>query len=330
MSTRTFLIALLPFAAAVAGIVPPAAGPAATVASSSSDHAAAIGRWDIEVQDPNGTYPSWLEITRSEEGNLNARFVGRVGGARPVTELSIEDGRIRFALPAQFESRADLLRFEGALDRTAMKGETTNDAGDRVTWSAVRAPSLERRVPHGWGRPHALISPGSLTGWRARDGGSPCWQLHEGTLFTTQPCADLVTQRKFRDFKLELEFMITPGSDSGVHLRGRYEIQLKDDEGGMPEQDVAGHTGGVYGFLPPLRNAARKPGEWQTLEATLVGRTLTVVLNGETVIDAQEIPGITGDALDSDEGAAGPIILQGYLGPVAYRNIVITPAQYEL
>jgi hypothetical protein len=294
------------------------------------------GRWDIRVDDPSGAYPSWLEVRRID-ATLNpldrrqaiARFVGRAGNARRVTEIGVEGDHVHFEIPPQFESRTEPLKFDGTLQDETMSGETTNDQGERVTWSAVRAPEFERRQAPRWGRSTTLIAPNGLSGWKARGrGDAVCWKSEDGTLSTSEPCVDLVTVRTYRDFKLSLEFMVPPGSDSGVHLRGRYEIQLKDDVSG--DEDVYGLTGGVYGFLAPLKPAARKPGEWQTLEATLIGRTLTVVLNGKTVIDAQEIPGITGDALDSDESAAGPIMLQGYLGPVSYRNIVITPALYDL
>jgi hypothetical protein len=85
--------------------------------------------------------------------------------------------------------------------------------------------------------------------------------------------------------------------------------------------------GGVYGFIAPAAAAARPAGEWQTLDVELVGRTVTVVLNGKTIIAAQEIPGITGGALDSDEGAPGPIMLQGDHGPIEFRNLTITRAR---
>jgi hypothetical protein len=84
---------------------------------------------------------------------------------------------------------------------------------------------------------------------------------------------------------------------------------------------------GVYGFLTPNQMAANPAGEWQIFDITLVGRKVTVVANGKTVICDQIIPGITGGALDSKEGEPGPIFLQGDHGPVEYRNIVITPAK---
>src|SRR5690606_41333192 len=84
--------------------------------------------------------------------------------------------------------------------------------------------------------------------------------------------------------------------------------------------------GGLKGFLPPRGNVARLDGQWQSMDVTLVGRMLTYVLNGTTVICNQEIPGITGGALANAEATPGPLLLQGDHGPVEYRNIVITPA----
>jgi len=85
--------------------------------------------------------------------------------------------------------------------------------------------------------------------------------------------------------------------------------------------------GSVYGFLSPSEIANKKADEWQSYDITLIGRMVTVVLNGKTVICNQEIPGITGGALDSDEGAPGPLMLQGDHGVIEYRNIVLTPAR---
>jgi len=101
-------------------------------------------------------------------------------------------------------------------------------------------------------------------------------------------------------------------------------VQIEDSDALEPAQD---HLGAVYGFLPPSEAAARRPGDWQAYDITLVGRMVTVVLNGKTLIANQEIPGITGGALDSDEAAAGPLTIQGDHGPVEFRNIVLTPAR---
>jgi hypothetical protein len=160
-----------------------------------------------------------------------------------------------------------------------------------------------------------------LTGWVPRSAQhAGCWRVQDGVLTATPPCVDLVTQATFRDFRLHAELRFPPGSNSGVYLRGRYEVQIQDDAGKALDPL---RMGGVYGFIAPAADAARAAGEWQTLDVELVGRRVTVALNGTTVIEAQEIPGITGGALDSDEGAPGPIMLQGDHGAIEFRNLTI-------
>ena len=85
-------------------------------------------------------------------------------------------------------------------------------------------------------------------------------------------------------------------------------------------------AGAVYGFIAPSEDAGKSENEWQSLDITLVGRRITVVVNGKTVICDQKIYGITGGALDSDEAAPGPMLLQGDHGPVEFRNLILTPA----
>ncbi len=109
-----------------------------------------------------------------------------------------------------------------------------------------------------------------------------------------------------------------------MYLRGRYEVQIEDSKGMEPLKD---QFSAVYGFLSPVEMMAKNAGEWQSYDITLTGRLVTVVANGKTVICNQEIPGITGGALDSKEGEPGPIYIQGDHGPIDYRNIVITPAK---
>src|SRR6266545_3255915 len=153
----------------------------------------------------------------------------------------------------------------------------------------------------------------------------------DGAMLNSKGCVDIITEQKFRDFKLSLEFKLADPqvnggrpSNSGVYLRGRYEAQIEDTYGKEPERHG---MGGLYGFLTPKVNASKKAGEWQKYEITLIGRQLTVTLNDQTVIDKEEIPGITGGALDSAEEAPGPIMLQGDHGKVWFRNVVLTHAK---
>ena len=141
-----------------------------------------------------------------------------------------------------------------------------------------------------------------------------------GVLANAKGGANLQTDGSYGDFKLHVEFRFPAGGNSGVYLRGRYEVQIEDPSLGVVATEG---LGAIYGFIAPNEQAAKAAGEWNSYDITLVGRLLTVVLNGREVIARQNIPGPTGGALDSNEGAPGPIFLQGDHGPIEYRNITI-------
>ena len=128
----------------------------------------------------------------------------------------------------------------------------------------------------------------------------------------------------FGNFKLKAEFRYPKGSNSGIYLRGRYEVQITDNKG-MEPSDI--YFGGVYGFLEPNQMAAKNAGEWQSYEITLIGNRVTIIANGNSVITDQTIPGITGGAIDSEEDQPGPIMLQGDHGAVEFRSLEIIPIQ---
>ncbi len=161
-----------------------------------------------------------------------------------------------------------------------------------------------------------------LKGWHAL--GENQWKAVNGVLTSPKTGSNIVTDDVFNDFKLHVEFRIPKGSNSGVYLRGRYELQISDSKGLDPAR---GEMGAIYGFITPSEMMAKGAGEWQSYDVTLVGRMITVVANGTMVICNREIPGITGGALDSNEGAPGPLLIQGDHGAVEFRNIVLTPAK---
>jgi hypothetical protein len=296
-------------------------------ATSSSDSTAQsfLGRWDLTLKTPLRDYPSWLEITR-EDGQFKARMVSRWGHARPLPKVEISNDHITFVSPKEEEERKDDMVFEGKLSGNTLTGTTTGPDGTPWQWTGVRAPDLKRKNPPKWGKPISLFNGKDLSGWTPSDpNATPPWKVEDGTLISPGRGPELITNAKFDDFKLHIEFNCAKGSNSGVYLRGRYELQIEDDP--EPEGPTM-RTGGVYGYLAPSHEQPRKPGEWQSYDITLVGRVVTVLQNGQTIIDKQEIPGITGGALDSNEGLPGPIYLQGSeAGHVAFRNIVITPAK---
>jgi hypothetical protein len=290
-----------------------------------SDTAALIGRWDLTVRDGNLEYPSWLEVRRSGRATLVGSYVGQFGSARPISKVELTDGKFMFVVPPQWERRQSEVVCIGRTEGETIWGETTNDQGKKVTWEGVRAPKLKREKPPQWSEPIELFNGKDLSGWKQRQPDvKHGWLVKDGMLVNETPGNDLLTERTFDDFKLHIEFRYPAGSNSGVYLRGRYEFQIEDNFGDEPDNLK---IGGVYGFLTPSHNAAKKPDEWQSADIELVGRVVTVVLNGERIIDRQTIPGVTGGAIDSREGEPGPILLQGDHGPIEFRRVTIIPAK---
>jgi hypothetical protein len=286
---------------------------------------AILGRWDMTVQASDGAYPSWVEISLRKETELMGRFVGHFGSNRYIAQIEYKDGELVFRVPVQYEQNSRDLIFKGRLSGNRLEGTTEGADGKTLNWVGVRAAEPMRSAAPKWGKPIHLFNGKDLAGWKLRSNErGNCWSAANGTLTNNVPCVDIITEQQFTDFKLHLEFNIVEKSNSGVYLHGRHEVQIQDDFGKATDSL---RMGGVYGFLKPVVNAAAKPGEWQSYDITLIGRRVTIVLNGKTIIDNAEIPGITGGALDSDEGAAGPLMLQGDHGKVGFRNIVITPAQ---
>ena len=283
-----------------------------------------LGRWDLTLKAPDREYPSWIEI-QQQGGQLSAQFVSRWGNARPLPKIEIHGKHISFVSPKEEEDRKDDMVFEGTLAGKTLSGTTTGQDGTPWTWTGVRAPALERTGAPKWGKPIQLFNGKDLTGWKMDRPGPPNWTVQDGNLVSPGNGPELVSDVKVQDFKLHIEFNCGKDSNSGVYLRGRYEMQIETESESEPPSH---HTGGIYGFLAPTPELPRRPDVWQTFDITLIGRKVTVVQNGHTIIDNQEIPGITGGALNSHEALAGPIYLQGgEKGHVAFRNIVITPAE---
>lgn len=282
---------------------------------------ALIGRWDLTLAESNR--PSWLEVKLSGSRALVGSFVSHSGSARPVALVTVTGESFRFAIPPQWEQGTGELIVEGTLADGRISGTITEPSGTKAAFTGVRAPALVREGVVRWGTPINIFNGRDLSGWKPSVGANQ-WKVISGILTNTASGANLITERTFTDFKLHVEFRVPKSGNSGIYLRGRHELQVEDSKGMEP---YSTHTGGVYGFISPNTNAAGDAGAWQTYDVTLVGRLITVVLNGKTVISMQVIPGITGGALDSREGEPGPIYLQGDHTAVEYRKIVLTPAR---
>lgn len=284
-----------------------------------------LGRWDLTLKDGSREYPSWLELSQ-EGGRLVAQFVGRWGNARPLPKAELSNGKLTFVSPKEEEgAQADMV-FEGTLNGKTLSGTANGPDGKTWQWTGEHAPALARTKAAKWGTAIDLFNKKDLTGWHMSDpNAEKVWKVENGELITPGNGPELINDSKFEDFKLHVEFNCGETSNSGVYLRGRYEVQIETDSIDEPPSH---HMGGVYGFLTPTPEQSRKPGTWQTYDITLVGRMVTVVQNGQTIINNKEIPGITGGALDSHEELPGPIYLQGSeKGRVAFRSIVLTPAE---
>lgn len=277
-------------------------------------------RWDAVVKLRDRDYASWFEII--DKDGLSGRFVGIEGNARPMTEIRYKDNELFFRLPPQYEKREGDLVFKGTLCNEVITGKANDDDGNWVEFTAVPAPTLEYKTVE-WGNPIKLIQK-DLSNWKQRFSDDPSgWKVEDGIISNTPPSVDIVTKDMYSDFKLHAEWRVPEKGNSGIYLRGRYEVQILDDYDREPGDRS---TGSIYGYLTPLKKMTKPVGEWNTYDITFIGRWVTIVFNGETIIDQQEIPGLTGGALDSDEGEPGPIMLQGDHRAVEYRNLILTPA----
>ncbi|GEO12227.1 3-keto-disaccharide hydrolase [Segetibacter aerophilus] len=279
------------------------------------------GRWDLTITVGGREVPSWLEVRHSGLNTLVGDFVGSGGSARPISKVNFSGGKMSFTIPPQWETGNDVT-VEGTLQGNNLSGTILQPDGKTYNWTGVRAPSLRRTTQPVWGKPVKLFNGTDLKGWHPT-GATNQWKVVNGVLTSPKSGSNLVTDDSFTDFKLHIEFKYDKGSNSGVYLRGRYELQIADSKGLEPVKD---QLGGVYGFIAPSEMVAKEAGEWQSYDVTLVGRMVTVTANGKLIICNQEIPGITGGAINSKEGEPGPLLLQGDHGPIEFRNIVITPA----
>lgn len=279
-----------------------------------------FGRWDLTVRSDTGENGGWLELSKAA-GGARLRVVGRVGGPKPVPEFQLEGNRLRFHMQDWF-GRYERVDYDLALAGGAVTGSALRESGGRMTVTGERAPALARPMPEAWDAPIDLLAGDDLSLWKPTGTKPGNWTLAGGVLANAAKGPNLRTAAEYQDFKLNLEFNCPAGSNSGVFLRGRYEIQIEAGANTRPLHA----TGAVYGSIAPRVEVPPRSGEWRRMEITLVGRTLTVVLDGVAIIEREEIPGPTGGAFNSREAEPGPIVLQGDHGPISYRNIVLTPA----
>jgi hypothetical protein len=283
-----------------------------------------VGNWNVKITDAPDTFVSGgFQITK-KDGGYAAGIDWRWGSYLPAKSVEVKDGTL---VMVREEEKGKLDKFEARLEGEQIKGTVTYPDGKVAHFEGKRAPLLLSKKAPVWGQPVTLFDGKTLNGWKLRDPKSKNgWAVVNGELAVVDPKdnSDLVSEQTFQDMKVHIEFNAPLHSNSGVYLRGRYEIQIET------EDPASGHDtqkcGALYSRIAPKVNAAKPAGEWNTYDITLAGRQVTVVLNGQTVVQGV-IEGITGGALSPWEDEPGPLMLQGDHGKVRFRNIQVTPAQ---
>ncbi|MEX2264146.1 MAG: DUF1080 domain-containing protein [Bryobacteraceae bacterium] len=277
------------------------------------------GRWNIKVlNEPRGR-AWWLEVDGAK-----GRFVGAPGGGMyDIPQLSVQDGELRFSFTGR-QQRSPSEVYRARLVNGRMEG-VTDTGKETFRWVGVRAPEIAEKDDGSWreGTAVALFNGKDLSGWLPVIPGRELgWAVKDGAMTNVAAANNLVSEKKFWNFALRAEYRVGKGSNSGIGLRGRYEVQILEDYGKPPDSHG---NGALYSRVVPAVNASRPAGEWQIFDIRLVGRQLTVVLNGRKILDKVEVEGLTAVATDPNESEPGPITLQGDHGPVEFRKLVLTP-----
>jgi hypothetical protein len=299
--------------------------------SAQSDVTPFLGKWNMTGTGEHTAVLYWLEITESG-GALKGRFLNRFASPYDLPNIKIENGELVFSnAPREGQPPPPVWRARVADGRlvgtTTIPRRDPAQAAQVINWVGVRPPSwppVDANARHTYGAPVQLFDGSTLNAWDVQHKQNPVnWSVVDGVMVSADKSGNnLVSKQTFSDFRIEAEYAVASGSNGGIYLRGRYELQVLDDAGQpiTPQSHMA-----IYGRTPPSINASRKADEWQTMEAIVVGNRVSVMLNGQKVHDNALIEGITGGALDANELAPGPIVLQGDHGKVMFRKVVVTP-----
>jgi len=339
----------------MAGVVLGASNGPKPVASDTAQAKPFLGAWNINGTAPDTAQIYWLEITE-EAGQLKAMFLNRVGNPAPLGIVKVENGELIFR--SGTAERPNGPEYHATIEGGKLIGHhsVTQGRGGRgrgaavdpnapppppptervVNWVGVRPPTWpasDANAKHTYGTPVVLFDNKSLDMWDVQVANRPMgWSIVDGAMtnMPADPAAprttanNLVSKEKFLNFKVEAEYKLGHESNSGIYLRGRYELQLLEDFADTKTPAILSHMS-IYGRTPPLMKASKPEGEWQTMEAVLVGNRVTVTLNGQRVQDNTVILGVTGGMLDNDELAPGPLLVQGDHSGVTIRKLVVTP-----
>jgi hypothetical protein len=282
------------------------------------------GRWDIEVPKEPRHHAWWLEVTGAGTPGIKGRFIGFPGGdLNDIQKIWIENGELRFTFDRSGQKGALHQEYTAKQAGKEVHG-TFTQGKTSLDWIGHRAPVIKEKDDGSWheGKPVMLFNGTDLKGWHGIiEGKDLGWSVHDSLLSSTGGANNLETDAKYWNFKLHVEYRVGAHSNSGIGLRGRYEVQILEDKGRPIDQHS---NGGLYSRIRPIENVSKDPGEWQTYDIRLVGMDVSITSNGK-LITKGVIDGLTAIACDWEESKPGPIILQGDHGPVDFRNVVLTP-----
>jgi hypothetical protein len=280
-----------------------------------------LGRWDFNVPTPTGTGGNWLGVS-DKGGALDVWFQPTGGHVHQVKNYKVDGSHLTLSLE---EASATRPAMSWTLEPSGDRLVGVQKQGEKSTpLNGVRAPELKRSAPKAWSQPQSLFDGKDLQGWQPIGNVKENhWTVTDGFLVNQAHGANLRTDRTFNDFKVHFEVNCPDHANSGFYLRGRYEVQLESEP--LTKNPPERRIGSIYGRIAAKGDLPRPAGQWETFDITLVGRTVTVVRNGVTVIDGREIEGITGGALDANEGEPGPFYIQGdHTGGLKFRNITVS------
>ncbi|HRH59923.1 MAG TPA: DUF1080 domain-containing protein, partial [Chitinophagaceae bacterium] len=188
------------------------------------------GRWDITFNMDGKATPAWMEVRHSGVKTLVGDVMVAGGSARPISKVNFADGKFSFSVPPQWEKGDGDLTIEGTLQNDDIAGTITYPDGKTYKFTGVRAPALIRTSEPEWGAPIQLFNGKNLQGWHA-SGETNQWVAEDGVLRSPKSGSNIISDAMFTDFKLHVEFRYPEHSNSGVYLRGRYEVQVMDSKG---------------------------------------------------------------------------------------------------
>ncbi|MEM9478751.1 MAG: DUF1080 domain-containing protein [Verrucomicrobiota bacterium] len=296
-----------------------------------------LGDWSLNLESGE---PAWMSV-----GEEEVRMRVYVGPEGPYSIDEVNDGRLKFSLKPMRKAKGSKIFVaqsvevgitDGKMDGNLTRTPNDGSPGSEIRFTGKRIPPMPESPPDlskvRFGHPISLFNGKDLTGWRAYEKDKKFgWSVKDGLLVNDTPKTDfsatgayanLRTEAEFEDFWLHAEFLVEAQRNSGIYLRGMYEVQVVDRDSRM--QGIQG-IGSLFSRIEPTVNAGNPPGEWNTYDITLVDRHVTVVLNGIKVIDNQPVIGPTGGAIYTNPASPGPIYLQGDHTSVKFKNFYLAP-----